>query len=247
MPAIVGLVFIAVAIGVLVNLIISCVKSPASIGWSVLVPFLLYFLIPMAFGCLALYFSIKEIYHAVCECKVKKSGVETTARLVDFKVVSHENTVNKRYALVLSYEFNGETKTFTTNYIFEINEFTYLKSLESIKIKTDGNFVAVVEPFNEDIYKLDSRYEIELDFYKQKPVAKTLKIWRICCITAIILLFVSIILTVTLNNGLYLIIGVSLLFSANLPFAIILAICLISWFRRDDTKEEKSKNNKKNR
>lgn len=248
-----GLIFMALAIGILVKIIESCIKfGAAAFNWFLIVPILLFVLLPMALASVALFLAGKEAYHWIRESKAKKSskGIETTARIIDYKVVAHKRNVNKRYALVLAYEQDGKQKTFTTHYIFDINEYRYLKTLEKIKIKVDKNFVAVTEAFTEDIYELDPKYEIELDFYKQKPVAITLKVWRITCIIAIIFLFVSIVLTTVLNNGLFLIIGVSILFAVNMPVAIILAVYLIRWIWGNDKnkyKQNKYKNKQANK
>ncbi len=250
MLSICGTIFVALGIGVFVNIIISFVKTKAAFEAFVIVPILLFCVLPIALGSVALFLASKEAYHWIKENRTKKKGIETTAQIIDCKIVYHNGMRNKRYALVLSYEENGETKTFTTNYIFDINEYKYLKSLDRVKIKVNKNFVTVVEKFTKDIYKLDAKYGIELEFYKQKPVAKTLTVWRICCITALVLLVVSIVLTTTLKTGIYLIIGVCLLLAANLPFAIILAVYLIKWIwgdGRNQYKRNKYKIKKENK
>ncbi len=246
-PFIIGSIFIALAIGILVSIIKSYIKFDGAFDWFTLVPIVLFVILPISLGSVALYFAGKDVYHWIMEFKTKKRGFETTAYITDYKTVSHNKRQNTRYSLVLSYkDENNDTKTFKTNYIFEINEFKQLRALNNIKVKVYKNFVAVVEPFTEDTYKLDSKYHIELEFYKQKPVAITLKIWRICCIAAIILLIISIILTTTLNNGIYLIISVGLLFAANMPFAIILSIYLIRWiWGNDKTKFKQNKYKRK--
>lgn len=234
-----GSIFFALAIGVLVNIIRSLFRTEVRVatGWFVIVPILLFVVLPMVFASIAYYNAGKEIYHWYRENKTKKQGYDTTAKIIDYKVVCYKNTVNKRYALTLSYKDNGEIKTFTTNYIFDINEFRYLKSLDEIKIRVNGDFATVVEPFTEDIYKLDSKYEIENDFYRQKKVFITLKIWRWTSIPAVIFLFVSIVLTCVFNKGIYFMIGAILLVGVNIPIMIAMAIFLIKWIWGNDRKK----------
>ena len=201
----VGSIFVAVGIGTLVGIVISIIRAKdidISIGISAVVPILCFGLLPITFGTIALIFGIKQIYGWIREKKAKNSNLETTAKIIDYKVVSHRGNLNKRFSIVLSYEFNGEQKVFTTDYLFDINEFRYLQTLSSIKIKIDGNYVLVAEPFSEDIYKINPRYEIEMAFFKQPSVKKLIYVWRIYTVITILLCIVSIILTTTLHLSL---------------------------------------------
>ncbi len=234
MLLIIGSVFVAVGVAVLTNIIVSALRPPrASYNAAIIILVLIFGLLPIVFGSIPLVMSGKQIYGWIRLNKAKKSGFETTARINDYKIVSHSKrgNMNKRYALTLSYSVDGISKKFTTDYIFDINEFRYLRKLDKIKVKVDGNFVAVTEPFTEDIYKLDPKYEIELAFYKQKPVAKVMKIWRILCSIALAWLFIGIVLTIVLNNGIYFLTGVIALLASNIPFAIIFAVFLIKWLK----------------
>lgn len=227
-----GGVFIALGIGVAVALISSLVRGPrTSQDAYVIIPLLLFVVLPIALGTFTFVLGGRQVYSWVRINRAIKYGLETTAVIKDYKVVSHSKsgTMNKRYALTLSYKAGDGTKTFTTDYLFDINEFKHLRKLNKIQVKVDGNFVAVTEPFTEDVYKLDSRYEIETAFFKQKPVAKILRVWRIICLIAIAWLFISIVLTTLLKNGTYLLTGVIILLAVNLPVAIILAVYLIMW------------------
>ena len=227
-----GCIFIAVGIGVLIAIISSAVRADkGSVDISIAVPIIAFGLFPIVMGSIPLAMTIKQIYHIVREKKANKSELETTAKIADYKIVSYNGMKNKRYALKLAYYINGEKKTFTTEYLYDINEFRYLKSLSQIKVKVDGNFVAITETFSEDIYKIDPKYEIEYAFYEQSTVKKSLRIWRILCSIALVLLVVSIVLTTVLQDGIYLIIGVILLVAVNIPFAIIIAVCLIKWIK----------------
>lgn len=236
---IIGSIFVALGIGVLYNIISAIFKfSSNSPGWFVIVPILLFVLLPIAFGSLALVIAGKQIYFWVKETKTHKSSTKTTAKIVGYKTVHYHGNVNsKYYALTLEYCLDGETKTFTTDYLYDINEFDYLKTLKEVKIKVDKNFVVIDEEFSKNIYKYDSRYGIELNFYKQKHVKVTLKVWRWTGIPAVIFLFVSIVLTCVFNIGTYLIIGVCLLVGANLPISILMAVFLIRWIWGGDKKK----------
>lgn len=227
-----GCIFIALGIGVLIALVSSLITADKStINIAIVVPIILFVILPIAFGVIPLVMAIKQIYYIVREKKANKSDIETTARIYDYKIVSYKGIQNKRFALKLVYNLNGEKK-FTTDYLFDINEFKYLQSLGQIKIKVDGNFVTVTEPFPEDIYKVDSVYGIPLEFYEQGIVKKGLFTWRILCPIAIVWLIISIVLTTVLHNGIYLITGVIILFVTNFPIAIILAIYFIIWLKR---------------
>lgn len=246
---IIGVVFIALAIGVLTAIIKSCIKfgfiiAILEVGWFILVPIILFVIIPFVFGMLALSIVGKNVYHWRMEIKAKRYGVETVAQIIDYKVVSYNYRSNTRYALVLSYKDNNETKTFTTNYIFDLNEFKHLRRIKNIKVKVYKSFVVVTETFTEDVYQVDPTFHIELEFYQQKLVAITLKLWRICCLLAVAWLVVAIILTAVLNEGLYLIIAVCLLFLSNMPFAVVMAIYLIRWIWGKDKNRTNKKQNK---
>lgn len=246
--SIIGSIFVALGIGVLYKIVSSIFKFPNNPpGWIIIIPILLFVILPIAFGTFALVLAGKQVYFWLNETKTSKSGITTTAKIVDYKVVCrHDNINSKYYALTLEYKIDGETKKFTTDYLYDINEYNHLKSLENVKIKVDKNFVVIDEKFTKDIYKYDPKYGIELDFYRQKHVAITLKVWRWTSIPAVIFLFVSIVLTCVFNNGLYLIIGVCLLVGVNLPVAITMAIFLIRWIWGNDKKkfEQKKYNGK---
>ena len=62
---------------------------------------------------------------------------------------------------------------------------------------------------------------------------KTLQIFRVAFSIMLVGLFTGIVLTVALHNSLYLIIAASSFVGLNLPFAIVLAVCLIKWIRRE--------------
>ena len=229
---IVGCIFIALGTGIFIALISSLIKSERSASdIYVIVPLILLVLLPIAFGSMPLIMAIKQIYYIVREKKANKSAIETTARILDYKAVRYNGKQNKWYALKLVYFLNGEQKTFTTDYLYDINELTYLRSLSHIKIKVNGNFVVVAEAFSKDIYKIHSKYGIPIEFFEQSTVKKTLRIWQTLVLIAITFFIISIVLTTTLHNGIYLMTGAIILFAVNIPFIIILVICLIKWIK----------------
>ncbi len=229
----VGSIFVIVGISTLIEIVISIIRAKdIDIGVSIVVPILCFGLLPIALGTIALILGIKQIYGCIREKKAKNSNLETTAKIIDYKMVSHRGNLNKRFSLVLSYEFNGEQKVFTTDYLFDINEFRYLQTLHHIKIKVDGNYVVVAEPFSEDIYKINPRYEIETAFFKQPAVKKLIYVWRIFIVITILLCIVSIILTTTLHNSLYLLTFLVLFNVIHMPFGILIAIYLIKWLKK---------------
>lgn len=228
----IGGIFVALGIGIGIALIRSAVKGGGKAGAAVLLPLFLFCLLPIAFGCIPLVLAIKQIYYAVGEKKALRVGTDATARIIDYKCVAHHGRANKRYALVLAYVQNGEQKRFTTDYVFDINEFRRLQSLKCVKIKVDGNFVAVAETFTEDDYKLHPKYEIEMEFFRQPVVKNALRVWAVLSILALIAVVVSIVLTVTKNESLFLIIAVLSFGAVQIPFVIITAVCLIKWLVR---------------
>ncbi len=151
----------------MISLMINFIKNDAEIQKAAAFAFEFFIgLIPIAFGLIPLLTGARKKYFCVNENRIKKSGEETTAKIAGFKTVSHKGILNRRFALQLIYFMNGSHRRFTTNYIYDINELHYLQSLNSIKIKTDGKFAAVVESFPETIYNIDPRFEIEAEFFK---------------------------------------------------------------------------------
>ena len=227
----IGFVFTALGVYLCVALIASICKD-GDFNAFFLVPFIFVILL-VGFGVTGLVWGGKRAYNWARFNKAKRSKTEAFAKIVDYKISyngsKNRSFINKRYSLTLSYDQDGQNKTFKTDYLYDMNEFRYLKSLDKVKIKIDGNFAVVAETFTEDIYTHDSTYGIEMSFYKQKHVAITLKILRIAEIIAVALLFVFIGLTVALDNGLFFIIGAIVLFAVNMPFAVILAVFFIRW------------------
>ncbi len=227
---IVGGVFTSLAIALVVLIISNVIKHGfAQIGAAIILPLLLI-LIMLVFGCLGLYMGGKDIYRIIKGRNTDKFGINSTAKIVYYKSAhySKNSNTNIRYSLVLSYYDCGEEKTFTTDYLFDINEFRYLQELDCVKIKIHKNFVNVCEEFSEDIYVLDSRYGIERAFFKQKSVKILSRLWLICFIAAFVFLIVSIVI----ENSICAKIAVPIIFIIHIPFAIAFAVYLIKWFRR---------------
>ena len=226
----VGSIFTAIGIALVVIMISSLIKvNFIGIDAFIIVPFILIIAL-LGFGGVALYMGGKEVYLWIREHRTKRRGNDATAIITDYKCASFSKggNTNKRWALILSYKDGGENKTFTTDYLFEINEFKYLRKLPKIKIKIDGDFVAVTEPFTEDIYKLDSRYGIEKAFFKQKPVAILLRLWMVFFFIALAFLIISMVI----GNSVCMQIAIPVIFAVHFPFVIPLAILLIKWFSR---------------
>ena len=201
----------------------------AVIGAGIIMPIVLILAL-LGFGITALVMGGKQIYLWIRGNITLKRGIDATAKIVGHKSASFGKRTNtrRRYALVLSYNNGEEDKTFTTDYLFDINEFRYLSRLECIKVKIDGNFIAVCEPFSKDVYKVDSTYGIEIAFYKQKPVAILLRLWVVFFVIALVLFIVSMVV----GNGAFTKAAVIILFVINFPFAITLAVYLIKWLNR---------------
>ncbi len=226
-----GGVFTALGVALVCITVSSIWRAPSVDVATCLMP--LIFIVPLlGFGITGLVMGFRMIRGWVKLHQTQRVGEITTARLVDYKVVAHNGRVNKRYALVLEYYVDGSYRTFTTDYIFDINEFKYLSKLKEFKVKVNGNFVSVAEEFRADIYQLDPHYGIEMAFYQQKPVRRILTAWRICVLVGIAWLVVAIILTTTLGESLFLLSAVFLLFCGNFPFAILTAVYLIKWLTR---------------
>ncbi len=226
----IGGIFVALGIAFLVITVNGIVKlGIAEIGAGIILPmvFILAFCI---FGTIALIMGGKQIYLWIATNRARKYGIESTARIVDHKSASFGKRINTRlrYAFVLSYDDNECTKQFTTDYLYDINEFRYLKGLKTLKIKINKNFVTVCEPFPEEIYKLDSTYGIELAFYNQKPVKILLRLWLVFFILSIVLFAVSI----AVENDKFTDASIITLFVVHAPFVVALAFCLIKWFKR---------------
>ncbi len=226
---IVGSIFTAIGIALIVITISGLIEHGIGMIGAGIIGSIVFILAFMGFGITALVMGGRQIYRWVRENRTKKYGKESTAKIVDYKSASFSKSANTRirYALILAYNDDGEDKVFTTDYLFDVNEFKYLKGLESVKIKIDGNFVTVCEPFTKDIYKVDSTYGIELEFYKQKPVTILLRLWVVFFFIAFAFLIASLVVWKDL-----VIVAIVIVFTIHFPFAIPLAVYLIKWIRR---------------
>ena len=225
---VVGSIFTALGITIIKIAIENILKHDISIiGASIILPFILVAAL-LAFGIYALLMSGKQIYLWIRESKTQKNGKESTAQIVDYRSASFSKRSNNRirYSLTLSYTEGGVNKIFKTDYIFDINEFRYLQELKSVKIKIDGNFVTVCEPFAKDIYILDSTYGIEIAFFKKKSVAILLRLWITFFFIALAFLIVSLVI----GKGSLLEAAFIILSVINIPFVVPLIVLLIKWF-----------------
>lgn len=226
-----GSIFTAIGIAMLVITVKGLITAGDFniIGWGIIMPIILIFAL-LGFGITALTMGGKRLYLRIKQSKTYSRGKEVTAQIVDFKSASFSKDHNTRirYALVLVYNDDGENKIFTTDYLYDVNEFRYLKELDGIKVKIDCNFAAVCEPFPKEIYKVDSTYGIEKEFYKQKPVAIIFRLWIIFFIAALAFLITSFFI----RNSAITLAAIITVFSVHFPFVIPLAVYLIKWFAR---------------
>ncbi len=228
--ATVGGIFTALGIALLVIIIKGIIEVDIrTIGWGIIMPIILIFAL-LGFGITALVMGGKKIYSRIRQSIAYGYGKEGTAQMVDYKSASFDKGGNTRirYALVLLYNDGEENKKFTTDYLYDINEFKYLKGLKNIKIKISENFVTVNEQFPKEIYKVDSIYGIGISFYKQKPVAILFRLWTVFFFAALIFLIASFII----GNSTVTKAAIIAIFAVHFPFVIPLAIYLIIWIKR---------------
>lgn len=226
----IGGIFTALGIAFTVIVIKGLIKEGfRDIGAGILMPTAMILAL-LGFGTTALVMGGKQVYLRIKQSRTFRRGEYSTAKMVDYKRASFDKGGNTRfrYALVLSYKVGGENKTFTTDYLFDVNEFKYLKTLDRIKIRTNGNFAVVCENFPKNIYKVDSYYGIELAFFRQKPVAVLLRLWLVFFLAAFIFLIASFFI----KNSAVSTAAITVLFAVHFPFVIPLAIYLIKWFCR---------------
>ena len=231
--SILGCVFIALGIGVLIAVLSSLTRvDNVKTGFAAIVPILLLGILPIAMGCVPIVMTVRELNYARKEKKACQFGIENTAKIIGHKTVSYYGVVNRRFALKLSYIVGGTQKTFMTDYLYDINEMRYLQSRRHIQIKVHENFVAVTEEFPNDIYTINPKTEIETAFFKQRAVKITLRIYLILCAISIAFLILSMVLSTVLHNRVYLVTAALLFVGISFPFAIILLVFLIKWIRR---------------
>lgn len=220
-----------IAIGVAV-LIIS-IKNYISNAKSEIVPQIVVSFVVLCLGVLPIVLGGKQIYLRIRQSKTGRRGKETTAKITDYRTKGGRPTADGRmlsirYAFVLLYNDGVSDKTFTTDFIYDINEYNYLMKLDKVRIKFDGDFAVISESFPKDIYKVDSRYGIELKFYKQKRIKILFCLWAIFFVAALSFLIASIIL----ENETAILVAIILLPNINIPFMIALAIYLVKWHKR---------------
>lgn len=228
----IGSIFTAIGIAILVITVKGLITAGdfgIIIGWGIIMPIVLILAL-LGFGITALVMGGKRIYSRIRQSIACRRGKEDIAKVIDCKSASFDSggNIRIRYALILAYHDNGEDKTFTTDYLFDVNECKFLQKLGKIKVKKDGNFITVCEPFPKEIYKVDSVYGIERAFFKQKPVAILLLLWIIFLFAAFIFLIVSFII----GNSVVTESAIIILFAVNFLFVIPLAVYFIMWLKR---------------
>ena len=223
----VGSAFVALGITMFVMFTASIIGE--SVDISVIVPYL-FVLLLLAFGGAALYFGGKDTYHLIREHRAKKYGREGTAKIFTHSSKrAGKNSNGRLWSFTLSYQDGGEYKKFKTDYVFDVNEYRYLLSLPEVAIKIDGNFVAIDEQFTDELYKIHSRFGIEMAFFKQKPVRICLILFGVFFFLALAYLITAIVLSTTIGLDIGVLLSIVLLFSIPTPFMIVLAIYLIQW------------------
>lgn len=225
-----GSVFTALGTAILVIVIKGIVEvGIVAIGIGIMMQ-IAFILALFGFGITALIMGGKVIYLRIKQNITYNKGKISTAQIVDYKSISHGRSGNLRvrYSLVLSYNYDGENKTFTTDYLYDVNEYRYLRKLKNVKIKINKNFVVICEQFPKDIYKVDSTYGIERTFYKQKPVKILMLLWIIFFLFALIFLIISFFI----KNTTVTTIAIRTIIAIHFPFVIPLAIYLIKWINQ---------------
>ncbi len=226
----IGSIFTTLGIVLTVIIIDGIVKiGIKAMGVGILMPIAMICAL-LGFGTMGLVLGGKQIYRWIRMVQTEKRGRDAVAQIIGQKYSSSGKKINTRirYALILLYNDGKENKKFTTDYLYDINEYRYLKERKSINIKISGSFVAICEPFPQEIYKLDPVYGIEVAFYQQKPVAILLRLWSIFFFITLAFLVIALVA----GNSACVTAAIVALFSVHLPFVIPLAIYLIKWFKR---------------
>ena len=227
-----GGVFIAVGLGVTIAVSSSVIGADATALYAAaVVPISLFGVLPIAFGLIPFTTACKKIAYSRREKRALQRGTNATAQILGCKTVSYNGTQNKRYALKLTCTVDGKEKFFTTDYLFDVNEYKYLRH-RSVAVKVDGNFFAVTEPFPRDIYTVNPMYGIEWDFFTQNKVRATLRILRIAVALTLTVLLSAVVATVVLHKGIYLIVAAIAFVAVNIPFAVLLAVFFLQWVKR---------------
>ena len=119
-------------------------------------------LVFVGFGIFFIVLGSKNFYLRILQSKTFRLGKEVTAKITDYKSMSPREGRNTciRFAFVLFYNDGISDKTFTTDYMYDVNEYNYLMRFEKVKIKFYNDFATICEPFPKDIYKVDSNYGI---------------------------------------------------------------------------------------
>lgn len=188
-----------------------------------------YFLAVIVVGGLLLPVEIVLLFANVRYClsyfkyvKVMNNGKDGTCRIADFKTIHYNGKKwNVKYSLIVYYCDNGIEKSFTTGYDFIKEEYEYLVNLEQIKCRFGKNSLYITEVIPESVYenltivgKVDSKF-----------VRVFMRVWQIAAIICAISMLVVIALTIITKVNAYLIIGSICVFSLNMIFGIIYAIC----------------------
>lgn len=140
----IGGIFTAIGIAMTVIVISGLIKiGIGDIGPGILMPIAMISAL-LGFGITGLVMGSRQVYSRTRQSITYRYGKESTATIIDYKSASFGRGGNTRirYALILFYD---NVKAFTTDYLYDVNEFNYLKKLKNVNVKTNGNFLTVCE------------------------------------------------------------------------------------------------------
>ena len=168
--------------------------------------------------------AIANIRHCLRYFKFKKVvqlGTDGVCQIVDYRVMKYNNKRwNKRFALIVKYVDNGIEKKHKTGYDYVVEEYRYLKSLQEIKCKFQGNSLIITEKIPDKIYENLT----VIGHVKSKFLRTFLVVWQIIGGIGVALLLAGIFATLMTESNLYLIVGILCLFVPNLICGLIFAV-----------------------
>lgn len=237
---IIGGIFVllgAKLVSICIEMVADIIKKGESFNATALLPMVIGLLFGL-FGGIALFFAWKDVYHWRKKKIARECGEDGFAVIIDYYSISEGSksgmNINRYYGFVLSYEKDGEQKTFKTDATFEINEYNYLKSLDQVKIKIYGDYVVINEEFRYGIYTKDSYSGLDKKYFNEKPYSTIIKIMTWFTIIWIVVFFVFFGLTIALKNNVFVFIGF-----AGFPVVIIpLGIVYAYYFFGGDKKKK---------
>ena len=228
MLTICGTLFAAIGI-MLLTMEIQIFAEGSPFGYQYIIMNILILILFAASTC-AFIFGWKDVHYCRKINIAKKRGADGLAVFLNSYEVFADRKQGfyrlKLYGFVLSYQIEGQEKTFKTKAIYDINEFNYLKSLGKVKIKIYKDFVAINEKFFPQIYQKDPVTGLMKSFFKKKPMSTVIKVGLTSVITSIILFLVLLVLSSVFKNNLFLIIGLVILLIVVVSYTIAYVYCV---------------------